>query len=66
LFLLASATSGINIGDIIFQFIMLLILVSIIFGLFFIIQTFRKRNKRLKRIEEKLDQLMSENQKDGH
>ncbi|MDF2038327.1 hypothetical protein P2R12_15280 [Cytobacillus oceanisediminis] len=50
--------AGFNGGDILFQllaFAFLLTIPAIIFILFFI---FKKRNDRLKRVEEKLDRLL--------
>ncbi|UII56161.1 hypothetical protein LS684_01260 [Cytobacillus spongiae] len=56
MFLLGSV--GFNGGDILFQlimFIMLLTIPGVIIAIFFIIS---KRNKRIDRMEEKLDQLL--------
>ncbi|KEF36618.1 hypothetical protein M670_04180 [Schinkia azotoformans MEV2011] len=60
-FLLLEAGSGINVGDIIFQLMSFLILLGIPVVLIFIFsKARRKRNNRLDRIEEKLDQLLAE------
>lgn len=62
LFLLMEAGhAGINIGDIIFQLMSFLILLGIPLAIIFIYRAARrKRNNRLDRIEEKLDQLLAE------
>lgn len=62
MFLLASAqaTAGINTGDIIFQLIMFLFVLAIPLGIITVVIVFKKRNSRLKRVEEKLDILLSE------
>lgn len=60
-FLLLEAGPGINVGDIIFQLMSFLILLGIPVVLIFIFsKARRKRNNRLDRIEEKLDQLLAE------
>ncbi|MCP3738134.1 LPXTG cell wall anchor domain-containing protein [Rossellomorea sp. BNER] len=58
--LLASAHGGFNIGDIIFQLTMLLIVIGIPLVLILTFFVFSRRNKRLNRIEEKLDKLLSD------
>jgi hypothetical protein len=62
LFLLASAqsTAGINTGDIIFQLISFLFLLTIPVGIIIFVVFLRRRNNRLKRVEEKLDKLISD------
>jgi hypothetical protein len=62
LFLLASAQSiaGINTGDIIFQLISFLFLLTIPVGIIIFVVFLRRRNNRLKRVEEKLDKLISD------
>ncbi|MBU8772690.1 hypothetical protein [Cytobacillus oceanisediminis] len=52
------AQAGFNAGDILFQllaFVFLLTIPAILVSLFFI---FKKRNDRLKRVEEKIDHLL--------
>lgn len=52
-----------NTGDIAFQiFMMLMIIVPVVVVILLVI-SFSKRNERLKRIEEKLDQLVNEHKK---
>jgi hypothetical protein len=58
--LLASAHGGFNIGDIIFQLTMLLIVIGIPLVLILTFFVFSRRNKRLNRIEEKLNKLLSD------
>jgi heme/copper-type cytochrome/quinol oxidase subunit 2 len=62
LFLLASAQSTveINTGDIIFQLITFLIVLTIPVCVIIFVVVFRRRNSRLKRVEEKLDKLISD------
>jgi large-conductance mechanosensitive channel len=54
------AHSGINAGDIIFQLIMFCIILAIPFTIIKVFLVLRKSNNRLKRVEEKLDKLISE------
>jgi hypothetical protein len=58
LYLLA-ATHGINVGDIIFQLIMFFILLAIPLAIITVFFVIRKNNIRLKRVEEKIDKLLS-------
>jgi len=51
---------GVNIGDIIFQLIMFLIVLAIPLAIIIVFIILRKRNCRLKRVEEKLDKLILE------
>ncbi|MCM3413653.1 hypothetical protein ACEWK1_08745 [Metabacillus sp. YM-086] len=51
---------GLNIGDIIFQLLMLLCFIGIPIVIVILLLIMNKRNKRLKRIEEKLDKLIGE------
>lgn len=53
------AVVGFNYGDMIIQFVIFIILVGIISFVF----KSSKRNKQLNRIEEKLDQLLSDKEK---
>lgn len=59
--LLLEAGLGINVGDVIFQLMSFLILLGIpVIFIFIFSKARRKRNDRLDRIEEKLDQLLAE------
>ncbi|MCR8848373.1 hypothetical protein NQ095_08165 [Rossellomorea sp. SC111] len=61
MFLLASAQSStVNTGDIIFQLVSLLFLLAIPVGIIILIVILRRRNSRLKRVEEKLDKLLAD------
>lgn len=60
MYLLASAQAGFNTGDIIFQFIMFLIVLAIPLAIIILALILRKRNSRLERVEEKLDKLILE------
>lgn len=57
---LFTAAHGINVGDIIFQLIMFFILLAIPLAIITVVLVVRKRNNRLKRVEEKIDKLLSE------
>lgn len=59
LFIIFSAT-GINIGDIIFQLAAFIMLLSIPISLIILFRIIKRRNKRMDRIEEKLDELLSQ------
>jgi F0F1-type ATP synthase membrane subunit b/b' len=63
LYLLASV-GGVNTGDIIFQLVSFLLLLAIPVGVIIVVVVFRKRNSRQKRIEEKLDKLLSDKEKE--
>ncbi|PFA69222.1 hypothetical protein CN378_04945 [Bacillus sp. AFS015802] len=62
MFLLASAqsTATLNTGDIIFQLMSLLFLLAIPVGIIIFVVILRRRNSRLKRVEEKLDKLLGD------
>ena len=62
LFLFASAqsTTSVNTGDIIFQLVSLVFLLAIPVGIIIFVVILRRRNSRLKRVEEKLDKLISD------
>ena len=66
MFLLASAqsTATINIGDIIFQLISFTIFLAIPVAIILIVVVLWKRNNRLKRVEEKVDKLLGEQEND--
>jgi energy-converting hydrogenase Eha subunit H len=66
LYLLTTAHSGINAGDIIFQLIMFFIFLAIPLVIIVVFLVLRKSNNRLKRVEEKLDILLSEKEKKIH
>jgi len=62
-FLLNSAIGGLRIGDMFFQLMILLFIVSVIL---FIIRLVKRRtinNKRLEHLEEKVDELLEERNK---
>jgi hypothetical protein len=63
LYLLASV-GGVNTGDIIFQLVSFFLLLAIPVGIIIVVVVFRKRNSRQKRIEEKLDKLLSDKEKE--
>lgn len=52
--------AGINVGDIIFQLVAFIILLAIPLTFLIVFVKIKKRNSRLSRIEEKLDQLLDE------
>jgi preprotein translocase subunit YajC len=60
MYLFTIAHGGINSGDIIFQLIMFFILLAIPFTIIKVFLVLRRSNNRLKRVEEKLDKLISE------
>ncbi|UTE76736.1 hypothetical protein [Rossellomorea sp. KS-H15a] len=62
LFLFASAqsTTSVNTGDIIFQLVSLVFLLAIPVGIILFVVILRRRNSRLKRVEEKLDKLLAD------
>ncbi|MEH6937136.1 DUF4083 family protein [Bacillus sp. JJ664] len=47
----------VNIGDIIYQLVVLLVLIFFIIFIVSFVRNFKKRNNQLKRIEDKLDKL---------
>lgn len=57
---IAAAQSGLNTGDLIFQLMMFLILLSLPLAIIIFYFVFRKRTSRLKRVEEKVDKILSE------
>lgn len=62
MFLLASAqsTTTVNTGDIIFQLVSLVFLLAIPVSVIIFIVILKRRNSRLKRVEEKLDKLLAD------
>ncbi|NMH67883.1 hypothetical protein HF072_03675 [Bacillus sp. RO3] len=62
MFLQASAqsTTAVNTGDIIFQLMSFLFLLAIPVGIIIFVVVLRRRTSRLKRVEEKLDKIISE------
>lgn len=58
--LLLSATSGIRVGDMIIQLVFFLVLIALVVGITSLVVKFKNRNKQLNRIEEKLDNLVSD------
>jgi low affinity Fe/Cu permease len=65
LYLLASSHIGINAGDIVFQLILIIILLAIPLAIIVVFFVQRKRNKRLARIEDKLDKLLMKKDKEN-
>ncbi|MCA1010450.1 hypothetical protein [Halobacillus halophilus] len=61
--LLLTASSGLNIGDMIVQLFFFAILLLIITGITSFAVSFKKRGKQLDRIEQKLDQMSDRNNK---
>lgn len=62
MFLFASAQSSttVNTGDIIFQLVSLVFLLAIPVGIILFVVILRRRNSRLKRVEEKVDRLLAD------
>lgn len=59
-----SALGGLRIGDMIIQLIMFIILIALTAGIIaLVVAIFKKRDNQLDRIEEKLDKIMSEQEK---
>ncbi|MFC4321284.1 hypothetical protein [Litchfieldia salsa] len=58
MYLLAAALRP-NIGDIIFQLIAFVMVLAIPLGIIILVVTYRKGMSRLKRVEDKLDKLLS-------
>ncbi|MCM3585863.1 hypothetical protein M3182_08915 [Mesobacillus maritimus] len=55
-----STQTGFNIGDVIFQMMMLLTLVGIPILIIFLIRSRKNQKDQLKRVEEKVDQLLAD------
>lgn len=53
-----------NVGDVLFQLFSLLVLFAIIFGVGLLVKRAVSTDKRLKRIEEKVDELKDEKGRD--
>ncbi|UXH44007.1 hypothetical protein N5C46_20595 [Rossellomorea vietnamensis] len=60
LFTSAQSTTTVNTGDIIFQLVSLVFLLAIPVGIILFVVILRRRNSRLKRVEEKLDKLLAD------
>jgi preprotein translocase subunit YajC len=60
LLVLGTSQGGLNGGDILFQFIMLILLLAIAAVILSVFMTIRRRNDRSKRVEEKLDKLLTD------
>ncbi|WP_034756636.1 hypothetical protein [Rossellomorea vietnamensis] len=60
LFALAQSTTTVNTGDIIFLLVSLVLLLAIPVGIIVLVVILRRRNSRLKRVEEKLDKLLAD------
>jgi low affinity Fe/Cu permease len=65
LYLLTSSHIGINAGDIVFQLILIIILLAIPLAIIVVFFVQRKRNKRIARIEDKLDKLLMKKDKEN-
>ncbi|SFG57639.1 hypothetical protein SAMN05216353_15816 [Halobacillus alkaliphilus] len=59
---LLTASSGLNIGDMIVQLFFFVILLLVITGITSFVVLFNKRGKQLDRIEEKLNQMSDRGQ----
>lgn len=53
-----------NIGDLVYQFLMLFIVFAIIFAMIYVIKTVIKKNEQSKSIESKLDKIIDLLEKD--
>ncbi|MFC4559340.1 hypothetical protein ACFO3D_14160 [Virgibacillus kekensis] len=62
MFLLAK-TGGLQVGDIVFQLFFFLIILAVITGIVAMFNGFKERNRRLSRVEEKLDKLLADKEK---
>lgn len=60
---LLTAIGGINTGEMMIQLIVYLTVLTIPLVIIISVFVFRKRNSRLKRVEEKLDKLISDKEK---
>ncbi|WP_163970423.1 DUF4083 family protein [Oceanobacillus halotolerans] len=58
--LIGSTLGGLHIGDMIFQLLFFIILSLVVAGIVLVFVTMINRNKQLNRIEQKLDQLLTE------
>ncbi|ASK63891.1 hypothetical protein CFK37_17865 [Virgibacillus phasianinus] len=57
------SAGGLLIGDIIFQVVLLLVVITIVVGVTLLFNTINKKNNRLNRLEEKVDKLLSDKEK---
>lgn len=56
---LLTVVSNIRMGDMIFQLIFFIILIALVTGFILLITKFNQRNKKLDRMERKIDQLLT-------
>ncbi|MRH43551.1 hypothetical protein GH741_12760 [Aquibacillus halophilus] len=62
---LLSVVGGIHLGSVIFQLVSLLLLIALVVGITSLIVMFNKKNKRLSKIEEKVDKLLTDKDKNS-
>ncbi|WP_102346447.1 DUF4083 family protein [Bacillus sp. Marseille-P3661] len=53
-----SGEISLNIGDLLFQLIMLIIVIGVPLGILFLFVKRKKQNRRMDQIEEKIDQIL--------
>lgn len=61
--LILSTVSDVRVGDLVIQLVFLLILMAVIVGVVSFMVKKKSSNKRLDRIEEKIDRLLSDKDK---
>ena len=50
--------ASVHVGDLIFQLVSFVLLLGVIAGVVFLILSLKKRNSKLDRVEQKVDQLL--------
>ena len=53
--------ASVHLGDLIFQLVSFVLLLGVIAGVVFLIIRLKKRNSKLNRVEQKVDQLLERN-----
>lgn len=53
--------ASVHLGDLIFQLVSFVLLLGVIAGVVFLIIRLKKRNSKLDRVEQKVDQLLERN-----
>lgn len=53
--------ASVHVGDLIFQLVSFVLLLGVIAGVVFLILSLKKRNSKLDRVEQKVDQLLERN-----
>lgn len=53
--------ASVHVGDLIFQLVSFVFLLGVIAGVVFLILSLKKRNSKLDRVEQKVDQLLERN-----